>query len=301
MGFIVGQCSGEHITWCTGAPAGDALSVMMWRAGQPGQRRWCKWENCRQHVRSGLEGAAVVPGNKETRAALQNHEKRPCLRDPIPPDILNAAPVEPLVLDAEDFARNIRSAKRGAAGSPSGMTADHLRLILESELDTHAFCRAAQEFARAQVPPDVVAVLRMGRITALQKPGGGVRGIVCGNIVRRLVARTIAQKISPAGLEATSPFQYVLVQRREESLLHIQSSLSPIWTAVLQFCPLTGFCFDLISRAAMLDGMAQIRGGEAVLPFVLQFHSQPSQYFWTDDYGDNRVILQGGARFCEAR
>ena len=31
--------------------------------------------------------------------------------------------------------------------------------------------------------------------------------------------------------------------------------------------------FDLISRAAMMDGMAQIRGGEAVLPFVLQFYS----------------------------
>ena len=155
-------------------------------------------------ARQALEGATVAPGNEETRAALQNPERRPpCLRDPIPPDILNAAPVEPLVLDAEDFARNMRSAKRGAARGPSGMTADHLRLILESELDTRAFCRAAQDLARAQVPPDVVAVLRMGRITALQKPGGGVRGIVCGDIVRRLVAGTIAQKITPAVLEAT--------------------------------------------------------------------------------------------------
>ena len=54
------------------------------------------------------------------------------------------------------------------------------------------------------------------------------------------------------------------------------------------------FAFDMISRAAMLDGMGQIRGGEAVLPFVLQFYSQPSEYLWTDDYGDNHVILQGG-------
>ena len=118
----------------------------------------------------------MAPGNEETRAALQHPEIRPpCLRDPIPLDILNAAPVEPLVLDAEDFARNMRSAKRGAAGCPSGMTADHLRLILESELDTRAFCRAAQDHAIAQVPPDVVAAIRIRRITALQKPGGSVR------------------------------------------------------------------------------------------------------------------------------
>ena len=55
-----------------------------------------------------LEGAFVVSGNEDTRAALQNLERRPpCLRDPIPPDILDAAPVKPLVLDAEDFARNM--------------------------------------------------------------------------------------------------------------------------------------------------------------------------------------------------
>ena len=55
-------------------------------------------------ARLALEGASVAPGNQETRAALQNPERRPpCLRDTIPPDILNAAPVEPLVLDAEDF------------------------------------------------------------------------------------------------------------------------------------------------------------------------------------------------------
>ena len=162
------------------------------------------------------------------------------------------------------------------------MTADHLRLILESEPDTRAFCRAAQDLARAQVPPDVVAVLRMGRITALQKPGGSVRGIVCGDIVRRLVARTIAQKItrswnSKAGGECVAHAIQCLTDRDcRATVLSIDE---------ISAC-------DMISRAAMLDGMAQIRGWEAVLPFVLQFYSQPSQYLWTDDNRDNHVILQ---------
>ena len=130
-------------------------------------------------ARLALEGAAVAPGTRATLAALQDPERRlPVLRDPIPPDILNMNPVEQFSLDIEVFTSNIRSARRGAAGGPSGMTAEHLRLVLESVPDTAAFHRAAQDLARAEMPPDVLNLLRMGRLTALQKPGGGVRGIV---------------------------------------------------------------------------------------------------------------------------
>ena len=45
--------------------------------------------------------------------------------------------------------------------------------------------------------------------------------------------------------------------------------------------------------AAMLDGLQQVRGDDTVLPFVLQFYSDPSQYLWTDDSGDTHVIHQG--------
>ena len=51
--------------------------------------------------------------------------------------------------------------------------------------------------------------------------------------------------------------------------------------------------FDMILRAAMLDGLHQVRGGDTTLPFVLQFYSEPSQYFWTDDTGHTHVIHQG--------
>ena len=51
--------------------------------------------------------------------------------------------------------------------------------------------------------------------------------------------------------------------------------------------------FDMISRAAMVDGLHQVRGGDKAFPFVLQFYSEPSQYFWTDDCGDTHVIHQG--------
>ena len=84
-------------------------------------------------------------------------------------------------LDHDRFAKNLRVAKRGAAGGPSSMTTDHFRPLLESVEDTTRLWRLAQDLSRAVVPDEIVDVVRLGRLTALQKPSGGVRGIVAGD------------------------------------------------------------------------------------------------------------------------
>ena len=66
--------------------------------------------------------------------------------------------------------------------------------------------RAVQGLA----PEAAVQALRLGRLTALRKPTGGVRGIVAGDVIRRLTSRTIAQQLGESVKTATSPFQYVL-------------------------------------------------------------------------------------------
>ena len=131
-------------------------------------------------------------------------------RDPIPADVLEFQPGSPLNLDVEGFSRNFRCAKRGVAGGPCGMTADHFQLILESEADTVAMGRMATDLARANIPLPILTALRMGCLIALQKPTGGVRGIVTGEVFHRLVARSIAQQLACAVEVATSPFQYAL-------------------------------------------------------------------------------------------
>ena len=98
------------------------------------------------------------------------------------------------------------------------MTADHLRLILESEFDTRAFC------ARVRILPDVVVVFRMAPSQLCRSQGS------CS---RRLVVRTIAQKITPAVLEAMSPFQFALGSKAGgESVAHAIQSLTDcyFWT-----------------------------------------------------------------------
>ena len=67
------------------------------------------------------------------------------------------------------------------------MTSDHLFPVLESEAASELLTQVASLFAVGQVPHDILEAIRLGRLTALQKPDGGVRGIVVGDIFRRLV------------------------------------------------------------------------------------------------------------------
>ena len=77
----------------------------------------------------------------------------------------------------------------------------------------------AQKLAVGDIPESIREGLAVAHLTALQKldetgtPTGDVRGIATGIVLRRLVARTIAQQYSDAVLGATSPFQYALSTR----------------------------------------------------------------------------------------
>ena len=165
-------------------------------------------------VRQALQAADLAPCTENARRLLTDRNKRPPeLLDPIPVEVANHVPPVPFALDEDRFFKNMRVAKRGAAGGPSGMTAEHLRLLMDSPRDMKLFFKLAERLARGEVSDVIIQTIRMGRMTALRKAGGGVRGIVAGDIVRRLVARTMAQQLGPSVEAATSPFQYALSTR----------------------------------------------------------------------------------------
>ena len=93
------------------------------------------------------------------------------------------------------------------------MTVEHLQPLLDHTKDARMFFQVSERLARAQVPPSVRDTVRLGRLTALQKPDGGVRGIVAGDVVRRLVAKTMSQQMMEAVQGATALFQYALATR----------------------------------------------------------------------------------------
>ena len=76
------------------------------------------------------------------------------------------------------------------------MTADHLFPILEREVDSGMFVQVSSRL-----------VVGDNRRTALNfaKPDGGVRGIVVGDSVRRLVAGTTAKQVAKKAEKATAP------------------------------------------------------------------------------------------------
>ena len=96
--------------------------------------------------------------------------------------------------------------------------------------------------------------IRLGRITALSKPDGGVRWIVVGDIVRRLVARSIVKQIAKKVEAMTAPFQYVL-STGCECVAHILQSMTDL-DLDTTITSIDGVgAYDLTPRTAMLEGL----------------------------------------------
>ena len=207
------------------------------------------------HARQVLEAAALAPGNQATLDALQDPERSPAQpREPLPEDLAQFIPATPFELHEKLFNRNLRSSQRSAAAGPSGMTMEHLRPLLDEPEALHSFFLIGEKLAQAQVPGSVVDIVRMERLTALSKPDGGVRGIVAGDVIRSLVARTISQQLAPTVERATSPHQYAMTTRAGcECVAHALQGLTELDPqATITSIDGVG-AFDLISRRAMLD------------------------------------------------
>ena len=149
-------------------------------------------------ARHALDGEPVAPGTQRTFDLLSDPERRPPEPyNPMPEFVQNYQAETPFMLDKAKLLKNLKCARRGAAAGPSGMTADHLKVVLENHRDSDLFHNICQLLVRAAVPREIFSAIRIGRLIALQKANGGIRGIVAGDLLRRLVARTMAQQLGP--------------------------------------------------------------------------------------------------------
>ena len=165
--------------------------------------------------------------------------------------------------------------------------------ILDDSAAVDSFGAVATRLARAQLPATIAQALGLGRLIAIRKTGGGVRGIVVGDYLRRLIARTLAQHFAPAFDVATRPHQYALATRAgTEALAHslqLECEMDPTLTVL----PVDGVgAYDLISRHAMLRALRHTPDAANVLPFVRLFYGQPSTFLWRDDAGVVHRIVQ---------
>ena len=169
-------------------------------------------------------------GTQRTLEQLRDPVRRPTTPcAPLPEALQSHQPELAFELDKDLFVKSLKCARSGAAAGPSGVMTEHLRPILENVSDVGLLFQVAQFFATASIPQEILEALRVGRLTALQKPNGGVRGIVAGDEFRRLVARTMAQQLGPEIERATSPFQFALSTRAgTECIAHAIQALTDL-------------------------------------------------------------------------
>ena len=242
-----------------------------------------------------LTSSGLAPGNEDTYEQLTNEERRPRESTEEPPaDALHHVPSEPIKLDQVMLARSLRGAGRGSAPDLAGMRYEHLRVLLEDEEAWAMFTELAQDFAQARAPNQVLQALRLGRMTALQKDDGKVRGIVAGSILRRLVCKTVAVQFSDAFLERTAPFQFALQTKAgTDALAHAVRLLTDADPEAV-VVSLDGIgAFAHVKRAAFFRKLLACEELRPLLPLVSALYGTQSRFLWYDDDGEERLIVQG--------
>ena len=95
-------------------------------------------------AREALEAAPVAPGTMATLGKLTDPRRRPpLLREELCQEVVNSVPARLFELHPVEFLVSMRTARRGAAAGPSGMTADHLSTILDNEAGSTLLVEAA--------------------------------------------------------------------------------------------------------------------------------------------------------------
>ena len=129
---------------------------------------------------------------------------------------------------------------------------------------------------------------------SVEQADGGVRGITVGDILRRLVSKTVAQQYSKRVEIATAPFQYALSTRVGcECIAHVIQTVTGMDEEATVVSIDGVGAFNLISRNAMLQALLEIDGGDQIMLFIRQFYGRPSTHLWEDEMGEVHEIAQG--------
>ena len=121
---------------------------------------------------------------------------------------------------------------------------------------------------------EIQAPILMGRLTALRKADGGVRGVMARDVVHRLVARAMSQQLMDAVQHTTLPFQNAIPVQRFLSVdgVSANDTMSQKAMEVVLHCCWSA-CFCGTPSKYLLGGRfwhgSHHRQGDALMPFVV--------------------------------
>ena len=141
--------------------------------------------------------ALVSPGLLERNAVTENslRNKHPTAQSV--PDLSDlAAPARAQVpeFDGTHVKKMLKSFSRGTAAGPTGLRAQHLKDAVRSAHGDEAIeqlTSICNLLAKGDAPVHLSQHLAGATLMALEKPGGGIRPIAIGEVLRRLVAKCL--------------------------------------------------------------------------------------------------------------
>jgi hypothetical protein len=121
------------------------------------------------------------------KALLEKHPKAsPVVTGP-------AAPI-PLIVSVEIVKKMVLSFPSGSGPGPMGLRAEHIRPCFKLNLQTNlleSLTQFVNELIAGRVNPSIAPHLAGASLYALEKKGGGIRPLACGNLLRRLASKCI--------------------------------------------------------------------------------------------------------------
>ena len=110
-------------------------------------------------------------------------------------------------------------------------------------------------------------------MVALQKPNGGVRGLVIGDVLRRVVSRCLAQMFATNIHAACSPHQFALSTRAGTgAIIHALNTATQHNTATTVLSIDGVGAYDTISRTSMLHGLFNTPAANQCLRVLVVCH-----------------------------
>ncbi|KAL2649469.1 hypothetical protein R1flu_017597 [Riccia fluitans] len=185
---------------------------------------------------------------------------------------------------------------RLSSGGPSGMVFELLRDCFTLEDLASGFdllFDLCTHIAQGRVSPSTAYLLGASRLLALEKPSGGVRPIVMGEVLYRLVARTLGFQFWEALADHFSPLQFGVAMREGcETIIHGLRAildLHPDWVALQVDIQ---NAFNTISQEALFHELRVATGSlDQLFPFVCFFYACPSPLYFSHCSLEDEVTL----------
>ena len=249
------------------------------------------------HAARCLGSAGLAAGTPETLAELSNPALRPACPNPEKPIPIFAEAFQPeveLMLDYDCFAGTLQKCRRGLSPGLNGGRYEYLKLVLDDDSGFRLLFYVCERLANGDIPEGIPDILKVGRLTALRKPNGKVRGISAGDILRRLVAKVLARQFQPIFRKSTSPFNFGLSNRAgTDSLVHfVRFLLDEDPSRVVVSIDGIG-AFDHVERRQIFSELFHHDTLKCLMPFVRLWYLHESVFYWFDDNGKRHTITQG--------